>query len=379
MPSPLPAASPPEPLLIAATTGRPLAVSARRGGFAAVVLDLFADADTRALGYPCRNVCRDDALAFDASRLLAAADELAPAGRCAGVVLGAGFEGNTSLMARLAAGRPLLGNSPETVAAVKDPAGFFPLLDRLGVPHPQTRLAPPAEPEGWLAKRRGGAGGTHVVAASAAPAGEGVYFQRLQPGRSLSVLFLADGRRALPVGWNEQWTAGRGTPYLYGGGASGINIEAALQAGIAAALDRIVAASGLVGLNGLDFIACEGEWFAIELNARPTAALEYYDADWPGGLLAAHLEACRGRLPDALPPAGFWRGHAVVYASRPVAVRPGMRLPAWCRDIPNPGTLIPAGGPVCTVHAEGADADGLRQLIASRRLEIESFLNSEAA
>src|SRR5512134_1151452 len=166
MPSPLRAASLPEPLLIAAVTARPLAASAHRGGFAAAVLDLFADADTRALGYPCRNVCRDDALRFDTRRLLVAADELAPAGRCAGVVLGAGFEAETGLMARLAEGRRLLGNSPETVAAIKDPARFFRLLERLGVAHPETRLAPPPDSAGWLAKRRGGAGGTHVVAAS---------------------------------------------------------------------------------------------------------------------------------------------------------------------------------------------------------------------
>jgi len=379
MPSPLRAGSLPEPLLIAAVTARPLAASARRGGFAAAVLDLFADADTRALGYPCRNVCRDDALRFDARRLIVAADELAPAGRCAGAVLGAGFEADTGLMTRLAEGRRLLGNSPETVAAIKDPAHFFLLLDRLGVAHPETRLVPPTDPAGWLAKRRGGAGGAHVVAASAAPRGRDVYYQRIQPGRSLSLLFLADGRRAFVVGCNEQWAAGAAAPYLYGGGMGDTPLLPQMESEIAAALDRIVAEAGLIGLNGLDFIAGDDGWFAIEINPRPTAPLEYYDADWPRGLLTAHVEACDGRLPLARPPAGAVRAHAIVFAAGQVAVRPGFRFPAWCRDIPNPGTAIPAGGPVCTVHAESADASGLRQLIASRQSEIQSMLLDEAA
>lgn len=379
MPSPPRASSSPEPLLIAAVTARPLAASARRGGYAAAVLDLFADADTRALGYPCRNVCRGDALHFDAPRLLAAADELAPRGRCAGVVFGSGFESSTRLMARLARGRHLLGNSPDTVAAIKNPAPLAELLRRLEIPHPETRLAPPADPAGWLAKRRGGAGGIHVAAAAAARRGKDVYYQRFVPGRNLSALFLADGRRALIVGWNEQWAAGPDTPWLYGGGMGSIALPPPRAAEVSAAVDRVVAATGLLGLNGLDFIVGEDGWHAVEINPRPTAALEYYDADWPRGLLAAHIEACDGALPAALPSAGPARGHSIVFAPRPVAVRPGFRFPAWCRDIPNPGTLIPAHGPVCTVHAEGADSDGIRRMIAGRKAEIESLLITEAA
>lgn len=379
MRSPPRASSSPEPLLIAAVTARPLAASARRAGLAAAVLDLFADADTRALGYPCRNVCRDSALGFDPARLLAAADELAPAGRCAGVVCGSGFEADTGLMARLALGRRLLGNSRETVESIKDPGRFFPLLERLGMPHPETRLTPPSDPAGWLAKRKGGAGGTHVTTAAAAHHGKDVYFQRRQPGCSLSALFLADGRRALVVGWNEQWAAGEATPYLYGGGMGGTEMDAAMKAAITAALDRIVGQTGLVGLNGLDFIAEDQGWSAIEINPRPTAALEYYDADWPRGLLAAHIDACEGRLPAALPPSRRVRGHAVIFAGRPVAVGPGFRFPGWCRDIPNPGTLIPAGGPVCTVHAEAADGETVRRLIAIRRLELEIVISQESA
>jgi uncharacterized protein len=379
MPSPPRADSRSDPYLIAAVSARPLADSARRGAHAAAVLDLFADADTQGLGYPCRNVARADALRFDTTRLLAAADELAPPEACAGVVCGSGFESAPELLARLARGRRLLGNLPGTVAAIKDPGRFFGLLDTLGLPHPETRLDPPANASGWLAKRRGGAGGTHVCPAARARADRDTYFQRIQPGRSLSALFLADGRRALVLGFNEQWTAGGSQPFLYGGGMGSVILAPALDADIAAAVQRITEATGLVGLNGLDFIAGDPGWGVIEVNPRPTASLEYYDEDWPGGLFAAHVRACDGELPDAPPAPTQVRGHAVIYAGWPLHIGSDMRFPAWCRDIPNPGTAIPAGGPICTVHGSATSGQEVSRLIRQRCAEIESVFIKQAA
>src|SRR5438874_12619877 len=85
-----------------------------------VVLDCFADRDTRGLARRCRSVVARQGLRFDARALLAAAAELAPWGRCAGLVYGSGFEGRTGLLGRLARGRRLYGNEPSVVAAGKD-------------------------------------------------------------------------------------------------------------------------------------------------------------------------------------------------------------------------------------------------------------------
>jgi uncharacterized protein len=262
---------------------------------------------------------------------------------------------------------------------VKDPVRFFGLLDRLGLPHPETRLDAPRDPAGWLAKRRGGAGGNHVCPAAGARRHGDTYFQREHTGRSLSVLFLADGRRAFIVGYNEQWADDRPRSFLYTGGMNGVRLEPARAAPIADALDRITEAAGLRGLNGLDFIAGESGWSVIELNPRPTASMEYYDEDWPEGLFAAHLAACDGRLPAARPASTAVRGHAVIFAARRVNIGNDFRFPAWCRDIPNAGTAIPAGDPVCTVHATAASGRELARLIRQRRAEIESALRKEDA
>ncbi|MEO8634400.1 MAG: ATP-grasp domain-containing protein [Gemmatimonadales bacterium] len=362
--------------LVAAVSGRALASSAARGGHRVVVLDYFADRDTRTLAQHCRSVVAPHALRFDRSALLSAARELAPAGLSAGLVYGSGFEGRTRLLARLAEGRRLCGNAPAVVASVKEPAQFFPLLDRLRIQHPEVRLRPPADPLGWLVKHAGGAGGAHVHHASPRPARRGSYYQRFEAGRTLSVLLLADGKRPLILGYNEQWTttARPGTPFLFGGAVNQVQLPTALTRDIEGRLEALVVATGLVGLNGVDFILDDSEWRVLEINPRPTATVELYDPDYAAGLFDAHLRACAGALPVHTAPAGAARATAVVIAGAGGVLPDDFDFPEWCRDLPMPGTLLAPGDPVCTVHAEAPDAGGAVTLVRTRQASFEQAL-----
>lgn len=370
-----------EPFLVAAVTGRALAASAARGGHDVVVIDCFADRDLRALVRSCRPVVAKRGLRFDARALLAAAAELAPPGRCAGLVYGSGFEARVALLARLAAGRRLYGNEPDVVRAVKDPRRFIPLLDRLRIRHPATRRTAPPAPTGWLVKQPGGAGGAHVRRAGSGPVRAGAYYQRFAQGRSLSALFLADGRHASVIGFNEQWAvpARRRRSFLYGGAVGGIALPAAVQSDLRAKLDALVVATGLVGLNGLDFLLQGERWLALEVNPRPPATVELYDPDYPRGLFEWHLRACRGELPDRSARPRAARAHAVVYALAPGCVPPGFAFPRWCRDLPNPGTRCVPGDPVCTVHAAAADSSRAAALVRQRQAVLQRALIQAAA
>jgi predicted ATP-grasp superfamily ATP-dependent carboligase len=364
------------PLLVVAVTGRALAASAARGGYRVVVLDLFADRDTAAVAGDCRSVASRHGLRFDRGALLRAAAAMAPS---AGLVYGSGFEGRPGLLARLARGRALYGNAPETLAAVRDPVRFFPLLDRLGLDHPEVRLSPPRGTAGWLVKRPGGAGGTQVAPAGARPARAGDYYQRLATGPTLSATFLADGRRACLLGINRQWTAARpGLPFLYGGAVGGVRLPSRLRAEIEAGLDAVVETTGLVGLNGLDFVLAEREWLVLELNPRPTATFELYDPDYPRGLFHRHLRACRGELPPRAARPRAVRAHAVVHA--PAGGRDaGLPYPTWCRDLPLPGTCFRPGDPVCTVHASAVNAERALALLRRRHRTMVRALGAAAA
>ena len=369
------------PLLVVSASGRALAQAAARGGLKVVVLDLFNDMDMRELCVASRSVAGRNGK-WDARRLLAAAQLLCPPDRCGGLVYGSGFEARTGLLARLARGRTLFGNAPDTVTRLKDPVQFFPLLDSLGIAHPETRLDPPAEVSGWLVKRIGGAGGSHVKPASSRHrARPQRYFQRWQAGRTLSVLFAADGRDARMVGFNEQWTTGiaQCAPYCYGGAVGGVSLPDNVRATIAGALDRLVRATGLVGLNGLDFILdADDEPRVLEINPRPTATIDLYDADFEGGLLALHLRACRGELPDVRR-ADRSRAHAIVYAAAALRVPARMTWPAWCTDIPESGSRIPAGAPICSVHAMAASSAQARNVVMARRDAMDSLFLEKAA
>jgi predicted ATP-grasp superfamily ATP-dependent carboligase len=371
----------PQPLLVVAVTGRALAASAARGGRPVIVLDCFADRDTRLLAADCRSVVASRGLRIDRHALLEAATALAPAGRSAGLVYGSGFEGRTSLLERLARGRRLYGNTPAVVASVRNPRIFFPLLRRLGVKHPDVRLQAPLDLSGWLVKHSGGAGGAQVRYARRRRVRTGSYFQRFEEGRVLSVLFLADARRALVLGFNEQWTAAArpGSPFLYGGAAGGVMLPVAVESDLRLRLDALIAATGLVGLNGIDFLLRGDEWSVLEVNPRPPATIELYDNDYPLGLLEWHLRACRGELPDHAAPVQAVRAHAVVHAVTACRVAPSFQFPEWCRDVPNPGTRIAQGAPVCTVHAEAGNREIALSLLRQRRTVLERAMIGEAA
>lgn len=368
------------PLLLVSASGRALAQSAARAGVPVVVLDLFNDLDARVLAVASRSVAGRNGK-FDAQQLLAAAQELCPPESCAGLVYGSGLEGRTKLLERLSNGRTLFGNPPETVAALKDPARFFPLLGSLGIAHPEVRLDPPADVAGWLVKRIGGAGGGHIRQAHSRHRTRARrYFQRYQPGRTLSVLFAANGRHARVIGFNEQWTAGvrQCARYCYGGAASQALVPLQTRRLIASLLDDVVQAIGLVGLNGLDFILAGDKPSVLEINPRPTATIDLYDADIEGGMLALHLHACGGELPE-IPAAGVARAHAIVYAAAALRVPVGIAWPEWCTDLPEGGGVIQTGAPVCSVHAQAATGARARELVLARRRRMEDSLREQAA
>ena len=129
---------------------------------------------------------------------------------------------------------------------------------------------------------------------------------------------------------------------------------------------RLVRATGLKGLNSLDFMVnAKGEPLTIEVNTRPSATMALYDEDYPEGLLAAHIRACRGLLAGPVR-AGAFRAFRVVYAAVTTRVEPGFVWPAWCSDRPVANSVIEAGSPLCTLRAEGGNPSEAMKKLAAR-------------
>ena len=355
-------------LVVIAISGRALAQSAARGGWRVQVLDAFADRDTRAAG---EAVCiaREGAIALDYRRMFAALGE--PSERI--IVSGSGFERAPQVLSRLAACGTLCGNDADIVAALKQPELAAEVLRALDFTVPDVQSTPPQDAEGWLQKEIGGAGGVHVRPAVGAPHRARCYYQRIVPGRPWSVTFLADGERAYIVGFNVQSFCAIGAaPYCYVG-ASTCRVPDALASEMQARLDRLVRLTGLRGLNGLDFLLDGDDAWTLEVNPRPPATFELYDEEIPNGLVYWHVRSFQSPVPEfasLLPKRRLAaRGYRIVFAEHVLRVPEALECGEWCRDLPNPGVVIPAGAPVLSVFAEAATPELARTQLERRTLE----------
>lgn len=284
----------------------------------------------------------------------------------AGFVYGSGFETQPELLAEIAERCRLWGNHPKTVEVVKDPDRFFSLLTALDTPFPETTLSAPARSDGWLSKRIGGSGGTHIVSMTEA-GGAQRYYQRMMPGRPCSLLFLANGRDICPVGFNEQYLAPLPEmPYRYGGAASRAILPARVRVAMLRAAEQLTAHLQLYGLNSLDCLVHEDDMQLLEVNPRLSATFALYDVAHSGaGLLQAHLDACDGRLPPALP-AEQAQAHLIYYAPFDLALPASMAWPKWVADVPRQPAQVAAGEPLCTVLAAAENADAAHDLAQMR-------------
>jgi predicted ATP-grasp superfamily ATP-dependent carboligase len=364
-------------LVVIGMSGRALAQSAAKAGERVVVLDVFADRDTRAIAeVAC--VAADDGIAIDPERLLAALAAEANGSGLA-IVLGSGLEGAPELQSRIAAYGRLYANDPALVAALKDPELGLALLGATGWRVPPTQREPPADRRGWLQKEVGGAGGTHVRVAAGASGGPRMYYQREVRGRPMSATFLADGDRAHLFGFNRLRTAALGEAvFCYAGAVAGAELAPALRVRAQSRLDRLVRVTGLRGLAGLDFLLDGDELVALEVNPRPTATFELYDVDFPEGLVHWHRLSFERALPElgerlVAPPAAC-RALGVVYAPHAVRIPANAAFPAWCRDLPGQGNTIAAGAPVLSVFAEASDGERAEREIDARGERVCALL-----
>jgi predicted ATP-grasp superfamily ATP-dependent carboligase len=361
-------------VLIAGVSTRALAASAARAGYRVTAVDAFGDADLRAVAevLPVR---RDGPARYTPAAAAAAAQAVA----ADAVAYTSNFENYPQAVSTLARGRRLLGNPPAVLTQVRNPILLMRALRQRGFAVPATRAsAPPGalEPERWLLKpRRSGGGHGTTPWRSGRPVSRGAYIQERIRGVTGSIVFAADGRRAVALGLSRQLVGersfgARGFRYcgslLASEGAPVFQRQAELLVRATALANAVTDAFGLRGLNGLDFVARGGVPLPIEVNPRYSASMELVERATGSSLFVIHVGACEGRLPEpARLPVGV-HGKAIVYARRDAVVSDplGWRVPAIA-DIPHSGERIGRGHPICTLLADGPDAERcLRALVA---------------
>nr|AAY89266.1 OrfY [uncultured bacterium BAC10-10] len=367
-------------VLIAGVSTRAAAASAVRAGLAVTAIDAFADLDHHKtvrvvpMAHP-----------YSAHAAARAARDL----DCDSVVYLSNFENHPSAIAQLTGRHALWGNPPTTVRRVRDPMLLAEVLRRRGFATPDVRLTPGTTSVGtivskrWLVKPLASGGGLRIRPWDGfSPLPRASYLQEFVEGSSGSVVFVAANGRAVPLGISRQLV---GEPVFGAGGYQYCgSIFSAVDdpqspdgtlAKAAGALAQTVSEEfGLVGVNGIDFVARAGIPYAVEVNPRWCASMEMVERACGFSVFAAHASACIG---GTLPAFGLPHerrfdgavGKAVVYARSPITVgdtRVWLTEDANIGDIPQPGEDIPAGRPVCTVFATGSDDTACHHALVER-------------
>lgn len=374
-----------QPILLAGLTVRMLAELAVRAGYPIVALDYFGDADLRPL-CPGRSLLRDDGLPYSVTALVnAAGDMAAPA-----VTYSANLENYPAEVARLSQGRQLLGNSPETLAGVRDPARLASALHTGGFAFPETLLPDsgrtPDPARAWLWKPLQGGGGHGIRPWRHGRPAEGGILQERLAGMAGSAAFVANGREAVVLGLTEQLV---GQPAF---GASGFqycgNLApprlppseiGALLAQVRAIVSLLTGTFGLIGLNGLDFIWQGGRAWSLEVNPRPSASLELFDLAYDVRVFDMHVQSFTGQLPhfvlEQALAKGPAAGKAIVYAPYDLNVGDTRDWASYgVRDIPHPYEQIGRRQPICTLLAQADTATACLRQLQTRAAALRTWL-----
>ncbi len=363
------------PLLIVGASARGAAMSARRSGFSPWAADLFADVDLQAC-CECRRVSSyPDGIE--------SAIATAPAGPW--MYVGA-LENSPAIIDRIAAERPLLGNSGAALRAVRDPFRLATALSSAGFDCPRNLPATASIPRdgAWLVKPFASAGGARIRRwnrrGRSGRLATHYYFQEFIAGPTIAAIYVANGTAARLLG--VTWQLARPLAdecFQYCGSIGPLPLTEQTRGRFERLGDSIAAAFGLRGLFGVDAILGGDRIVPLEVNPRYTASVEILERCHDIPAIQLHAAACAGELPVAqggavpLVSNSACAGKLIVYAEADCTVP--RELVEWAAaqnvgqaspvvaDIPHPGSSISARRPILTVFASGPEPVAVRQTL----------------
>lgn len=359
-------------IIILGASARAAATSARRAGWTPWCADLFADTDLQRMA-TVRQVAETN---YPRGLLDALADTPQVP-----VLYTGGLENHPGLIAKT--NRPLWGNSPEVLRAIRDPRKWTQCLREQGLPCPRVAFATPTDGS-WLLKPRKSAGGIGIRAYAGQSFNRRTHFlQQHIAGDPCSAVFVG----ATLVGVCRQligvpWLNASG--YQYCGNIGPVPLDDATPW---KRLGEVLAQSfGLCGLIGIDAITKDGILYPVEINPRYTASVELFERSHRSALLPLHQASCAGSsMPKSIWPAGAIWGKAILYARQTFAfpdegpwlasLENGIDLDhAEYADIPHVGAIIERGRPVLTLFASAATVSECETILQEKAQALDRRL-----
>jgi methenyltetrahydromethanopterin cyclohydrolase len=353
----------PDYVLIIASSGRMLAEAAAKAGLKPLVIDLYADLDTRSYAVAVRQVA-----SLTREHIAPALADLIDRYGVQHFIYGSGFENHPESLIYLNEHLTLSGNTPDVFVRLQNKAEFFSVLDALNIPYPGISFKAPDRSDNWLVKPMQGQGGVGIKRYDPQyQSASGSYWQKFQSGTPHSVLFLADGQQAQVVGFNRQWTVGIGenSEFIFSGLMNHCDLAKEQKALVADWLTKCVRSFALKGLNSLDFIHDGEQSHVLEINPRPSASMQLYD-----DLLIRHIAASQGVLTDYLQPSSDFRAYQIVYAPLDLRIPARFEWPEWSMDRPKAGVRCRKGQPLCSIIAHQNGSQVVLEQLAIRQQQL---------
>ena len=394
-------------IFVIAASGRFIAESALKAGYAVSVIDLFRDADTDAVCRRSGKFLRQSdggvqlsgqPRAFRCSSLSSVADffngesvsefgsDIGLAGSV--IVLGGGAENHPDLFRSIRFPEAkIAGPAAASIERLLDFDAIVACCDEQNISIPQvitSRESSAGDSKGWLKKQVRSGGGLQVErwdGSSPVDFQSGFYLQREVEGPTISGCYVAarsDGSintRLIGVcGGHPRQSE---NDFRYTGSFGPVSVKSQQLQKLQSIGEAIAASFGLCGVFGIDFIDSPQGLMLIDINPRIPASAEIVERVYRTrmenfSIVRAHLDAClRQELPEILNVSSQqYFAKRVVYNSKdasPVEISFSLSKRLFDHpnftDVPAAGTVVHPGQPFLTVHAEGCSEAELERAL----------------
>ena len=354
-------------ILVAGFSTRHVALSAHRAGYDVFAVDHFCDADLRKNTISCmqfeeladlpvliRKMC--DTFAIDAIIPTSGAETL----------------DNLPVL--------ILGTDPHTAGQFLNKDFVQNWFSSLNIPVPP--LLEPGEFPAMLKPVSGSGGWRNMVVRSPddikawkeAFPGEPFLLQKIVPGIPASVCCVAGCGRARALAVNRQILRDEG-PYRFGFAGSLTPFDHPMQEKMISCAERAAAASGCLGILGIDFMVSDDEIYAIELNPRFVATLDTIEAATGINLVKIHLDAFHGILPESMPVPVQYAIRRILFADRACAVTDDLSfLSPGVADIPVLPALFEDGNAIISVYGTGQNAALAQEALDTTIMVVKQYI-----
>lgn len=371
-------------VLLCGASVRSLAESAIAAGLRPLCVDFFEDQDLKNLLAAGRGrfVGRIDSFQQLPERIRSVRSSIP-------LLWAGGLENHSTILREIVRHRPVIGPGIDAVELVRNPWMLRNWTEHSAIGCPRLARKATADTEcHWLRKTVRSSGGMGIDGATSDSSDDHAmisrdgYLQEYIDGVPMSALMVADaagvhlfGTSLQLIGWPSLGASG----FLFCGNMGPVDAGDNVSRQLLEAGTIFVDRSGLRGVFGIDFILREGRAWLIEVNPRITASHMLYESQQPGMITQRHLtafgwKAARGQRRQkrssstTMAPSFQVTARMILWAREEIRWSGKFEVPhdpkAVIADYPQPGTTIPAGGPLCSILVRADNIECMLQQIA---------------